>query len=206
MMRKNDKFKILLHGLNFSPEEIGVGKYSGEMVEFLLQNGVPCCVVTAPPYYPQWKIRNGYSGLRYQTEKRTTLPPATNAAPEEPKTCVAPNVVQSETLEVVRCPIWVPRMVNGTKRIFHLASFGISSLPAALWKAIAFRPRVIMTVEPAAFCMPATLLAARLTGAKAWLHIQDFEVDAAFELGILKQPLLKKLVRTICFPIGWTAT
>ena len=197
MMRKNEKFKILLHGLNFSPEEIGVGKYSGEMVEFLLQNGVSCCVVTTPPYYPHWKIRNGYSGFRYQTEKRTPLPPATNTAPAEPKTCVAPNVDQSEPLEVVRCPVWVPKQVNGMKRILHLASFGISSWPVVLWKAITFRPRVILTVEPAAFCMPATLLAARLTGAKAWLHIQDFEVDAAFELGILKQPLLKKLVRTI---------
>ena len=202
MMRKNEKFKILLHGLNFSPEEIGVGKYSGEMVEFLLQNGVSCCVVTTPPYYPHWKIRNGYSGFRYQTEKRTPRPPTTNTAPAEPKTwepktCVAPDVVQSESLEVVRCPVWVPKQVNGMKRILHLASFGISSWPVVLWKAITFRPRVIMTVEPAAFCMPATLLAARLTGAKAWLHIQDFEVDAAFELGILKQPLLKKLVRTI---------
>ena len=190
-MRKNEKFKILLHGLNFSPEEIGVGKYSGEMVEFLLQNGVPCCVVTTPPYYPHWKIRNGYSGFRYQTEKRTPLPPTTNTAPAEPKTwepktCVAPDVVQSEPLEVVRCPVWVPKQVNGMKRILHLASFGISSWPVVLWKAITFRPRVIMTVEPAAFCMPVTLLAARLTGAKAWLHIQDFEVDAAFELGLMR--------------------
>ncbi|HZE90951.1 MAG TPA: WcaI family glycosyltransferase, partial [Rhizobacter sp.] len=28
--------------------------------------------------------------------------------------------------------------------------------------------------------------------AKAWLHIQDFEIDAAFELGILKQPFLRR--------------
>ncbi len=35
-------------------------------------------------------------------------------------------------------------------------------------------------------------LAARLSGAKAWLHIQDFEIDAAFELGLLKQPFLRR--------------
>ena len=34
--------------------------------------------------------------------------------------------------------------------------------------------------------------AARLAGAKAWLHIQDFEIDAAFELGLLRQPLLRR--------------
>ena len=197
MMGKNEKLKILLHGLNFSPEEIGIGKYSGEMVEFLLQNAVSCCVVTTPPYYPHWKIRKGYSGFRYQTEKSKPRPQATIAALIEQDKCVAPDGVEPESLEVIRCPIWVPNKVSGVKRILHLASFGISSWPVVLWKAIAFRPRVIMTVEPAAFCMPATLLAARLTGAKAWLHIQDFEVDAAFELGILKQPLLRKLVLTI---------
>ena len=54
-----------------------------------------------------------------------------------------------------------------------------------------------MTVEPAAFCMPTTWLAARLCGAKAWLHVQDFEVDAAFELGIVRQPLLKRCVLAV---------
>jgi len=33
-----------------------------------------------------------------------------------------------------------------------------------------------------------------LSGAKAWLHIQDFELDAAFNLGILKMSRLRKIV------------
>ena len=33
---------------------------------------------------------------------------------------------------------------------------------------------------------------ARLTGSHAWLHIQDFEVDAAFQLGVLKGSLFKR--------------
>ena len=31
-------------------------------------------------------------------------------------------------------------------------------------------------------------------GAKAWLHVQDFEVDAAFDLGLLKGQRIRKLV------------
>ncbi|WP_197204077.1 WcaI family glycosyltransferase [Crateriforma conspicua] len=105
--------------------------------------------------------------------------------------------IGAEPIRVIRCPLWVPGKVSGLKRIIHLASFGLSSVPVMLWKAVTFRPDVILTVEPAAMCMPTTWLAARLCGAKAWLHVQDFEVDAAFELGILKQPLLKRMVLAV---------
>lgn len=44
---------------------------------------------------------------------------------------------------------------------------------------------MVLTVEPAFACAPAALLAARLCGAPAWLHIQDFEIDVAFDLGLL---------------------
>jgi colanic acid biosynthesis glycosyl transferase WcaI len=37
-------------------------------------------------------------------------------------------------------------------------------------------------------------LTASLCGSKAWLHVQDFEVDAAFDLGILKGNVVRRLV------------
>lgn len=37
-------------------------------------------------------------------------------------------------------------------------------------------------------------MAARFSGAKCWLHIQDFEVEAAFDLGLLKGQRFKKWV------------
>ena len=61
-------------------------------------------------------------------------------------------------------------------------------------RQIVWRPDVVWVVEPALFCAPATLGVARLGGAKALLHIQDFEVDAAFDLGLLKGSWLKRLV------------
>jgi colanic acid biosynthesis glycosyl transferase WcaI len=164
--------RILLLGLNYSPEEIGVGKYSGEMAVYLANRGDDVTVVTSPPYYPHWKIAKGYSGLRYSSQL-------------------------IDGIQVVRCPLWVPRRINGWKRIVHLASFGLSSLPATLWSVIGKRPDTVIVIEPAAFSLPTAWLAARLSGAKTWLHIQDFEVDAAFELGILKQPLLKRIVRSV---------
>jgi colanic acid biosynthesis glycosyl transferase WcaI len=45
------------------------------------------------------------------------------------------------------------------------------------------------------FCAPGALLLARLCGSRtrSWLHIQDFELDAAFELGLLKGRWLRSL-------------
>jgi colanic acid biosynthesis glycosyl transferase WcaI len=40
-------------------------------------------------------------------------------------------------------------------------------------------------VEPAFFCAPTTILTALLSGGASWLHIQDFEIDAAFDLELL---------------------
>ena len=48
--------RILIHGINFSPELTGIGKYSGEMAEWLVAQGHEVRVVTAPPYYPEWRV------------------------------------------------------------------------------------------------------------------------------------------------------
>lgn len=176
--------KILLYGLNYAPEEIGIGKYSAEMMEGLAEGGHWCTVVTTPPYYPQWKVAKGYKAWRYQRESHGFPGYEERKAEQE----------HMPLVEIVRCPLWVPKEVTGLKRMIHLASFGLSGIPAVLWKAIRFRPDVIITVEPAAMCMPTTWLAGRLCGARTWLHVQDFEIDAAIGLGIVKFKWLERLV------------
>lgn len=165
--------RILVYGINYAPELTGVGKYTGEMAEWLAAHEHQVRVVTAPPYYPAWKVEQGYSAWSYQYEKLCGV-------------------------EVWRCPLWVPHQPSSLKRIVHLASFAISSLHVALWQGLFWQPDVIFVVEPSIFCLPGALLAARLGRSKTWLHIQDFELDAAFELGLL--PFFKgirKLVGTI---------
>lgn len=152
--------RLLFLGLNYAPELTGIGKYSGEMMEWFAGRGHEVRVVTAPPYYPAWRVSDGYWQWRYQKE------------------------TSSAGAEIFRCPLWVPANPNGPKRVAHLSSFAISSLPVMVAQA-AWRPDLVLTVEPAFACAPAALLAARLSGAPAWLHIQDFEVDAAFDLGLL---------------------
>lgn len=162
--------KIVLLSMNFAPELTGIGKYSGEMADELVRRGHDVTVVCAPPYYPKWDLSTGYSNQAYTRES--------------PK----------PGLTVVRCPVWLPRRLSGLSRLLHLASFAVSSLPV-LMRLVMSRPALVFVVAPALFSAPAGWLSARLSGATAWLHVQDFEMDAAFELGILKGALVRKLVR-----------
>jgi colanic acid biosynthesis glycosyl transferase WcaI len=159
--------KILLYGINFSPELTGIGKYTGEMAAWLASRGHEVRVITAPPYYPSWAVGEGYSGLRYKTEAW-------------------------HGVRVLRCPLWVPRQPSGLKRLVHLMSFALTSIPALLGQ-VAWRPQVVWVVEPALFCAPSAVVLARLCGAKAWLHVQDFELDAAFSMGLLRGARLRRL-------------
>lgn len=130
------------------------------MAEWLARRGHEVRVVTAPPYYPAWRIREDYRGKRYRTER--PIP----------------------GLTVYRTPLYVPQRPSGAKRMVHLASFMVGSIPTML-RQLAWRPDVLWTVEPTFFGAPLALLIAGATDAPAWLHVQDYEVDAAFDLGLL---------------------
>lgn len=150
--------RLLIYGLNYTPERTGVGKYTGEMAEWLRGRGHQVRVVTAPPYYPAWKVEAGYRGWSYRRESL-------------------------HGVYVFRCPIWVPETPDGFRRLLHLLSFAVSSIPVML-RQIFWRPDGIIVIEPTLFCAPCALITARLANAKAWLHIQDFEVEAYFGLGL----------------------
>jgi colanic acid biosynthesis glycosyl transferase WcaI len=76
--------------------------------------------------------------------------------------------------------------------MLHLASFAISSFPILMLQ-IFWRPQVVFVVEPPLFMSPFVLLLSKLTNAISILHVQDFEIDAAFQLGVLKGNVTKKL-------------
>lgn len=60
----------------------------------------------------------------------------------------------------------------------------LGSLPV-MFRQCFWRPTVVFTIEPTFFGAPVALFVAKATGASSWLHVQDFEVDAAFDLGLL---------------------
>lgn len=168
--------KFLIYGINFPPDLVGIPKYTGEMAHWLAANGHEVRVVTAPPYYPAWRVEQAYRVGCYRRE--------------------AWSWADGETVDVWRCPLWVPERPSGLRRLLHLGSFAASSLPVML-RQVVWRPDVVFMVEPTLFGAPAALLSARLSGAKAWLHIQDLEVDAAFDMGLLPKGRVRKLALAV---------
>lgn len=160
--------RLLVYGLNSAPEPIGIGKYTGEMVAWLAARGHQVHVIAAPPYYPAWRVAEGWSPWSWRRERHRNA-------------------------EVFRCPLYVPARPGGPKRLLHLASFAGSSLPVALWQGLVFRPEVVIAVAPTLATAPAAWAAARLAGGRSWLHVQDLEIDAAFELGLLKGRWTRRL-------------
>jgi colanic acid biosynthesis glycosyl transferase WcaI len=150
--------RLLIVGLNFHPELTGIGKYTGEMAA-ALGRCHDVRVVTTAPYYPHWQVQNGYKWWRYTHESWNGL-------------------------KVYRCLLWVPRRPSGVKRLLHLFSFALSSFPVLL-RQLFWKPDVVLCIAPAFFSAPFALFTARLSRAKAWLHLQDFELDAATNLGLL---------------------
>ncbi len=90
-------------------------------------------------------------------------------------------------VDVMHCPLYVPSRPSGARRILHHVSFAVASLPVTLWWGLRRRPDFVLVVAPALIAAPVGWLTARLAGARCWLHVQDFEVEAAFTTGLLNQ-------------------
>lgn len=163
--------RILIYSMNYHPEQTGIGKYSGEMAAWLSQCGHEVRVVCAPPYYPTWSITAGFSPWRYSSTVENGV-------------------------RVYRTPLWIPSRPTGIARMLHLLSFAAASFPVVIYQSF-WRPDIVFTVAPAFVCAPAGWATARLSGGLAWLHVQDFEVDVAFRMGLLKGKLARFFARWI---------
>jgi colanic acid biosynthesis glycosyl transferase WcaI len=163
--------RILMVGINFWPEPTGIGKYSGELAEYLCKAGHQVTVITAPPYYPYWQVQRPYHERRYQRETWNGV-------------------------TVIRCPLYVPKKVTSLRRVAHLFSFALSALPEIL-REKSKHPDLIFSVEPALFASALVASSDRMGRTHTWLHIQDFELDAALNLGMLKRiPFIEKVARS----------
>lgn len=152
--------RIVFLGLNYPPEEISTGLYSGGLCEALAERGHDVRAVVAKPYYPAWRVFDGYRGLG-----------ATRG--------------RERGVDVTRVPLYVPAVPTGLRRILHYLSFALSAALPVLARALRARPDMVITVAPTLVAAPLAWAAARLTGARCWLHIQDFEVGAAFATDLM---------------------
>lgn len=150
--------RILFVGLNYAPEPVGIGPYSAGLAGGLAARGHTVTVVAGKPYYPQWR-----------------------AYPGQPD---GTTVSVHDGVKVFRVPHYIPANPNGVRRIAHHLSFAASALSPSL-EAAAGPIDLVFTVAPSLLSVPVATLAAWRARAPLWLHVQDFEVEAAFATGLL---------------------
>ncbi|MEM5565622.1 WcaI family glycosyltransferase [Psychroserpens sp. AS72] len=153
---KNNNITII--GVNYSPEDSAIGLYTTQKAEYLVSKGYNVSVITGFPYYPQWKIRSDY-----ENKKRWHK-----------------EIIND--VSVYRYKQYVPSNPTFSKRIIHLLSFTFGNVPN-LFK-IAKPSHVICIVPFTSSILLGWFLKLRYRS-KLWIHIQDFEFDAAIDSGLL---------------------
>lgn len=159
--------KVVIYSIHFAPEPIGVGRYTGEICAHLIKKGIQVDVITAVPHYPGWKPRDGYRN-RFCSES-------------------------GDLFRITHCPLLLRTDMRGIWRILAPLTFAITSAPIVVSRILRVRPATVLCVEPTLLGAPLALLAAKLVGARAVLHVQDLEMDAAFAVGHLHSSALRRI-------------
>jgi colanic acid biosynthesis glycosyl transferase WcaI len=179
-----NKRRILLIGGNYFPEPTGVGKYNGEMIKWLAEQGNDCTVVTTFPYYPHWKIQPPYekSCFWFKSEKLF--------------------VSDTRSINVIRCPHYVPKVPAGITRLISEFSFFFTAYLVTLYLVFKKKFDYVITVAPPFEIGLLGIFYKLLRGGKFLYHIQDLQVDAARDLQMIKSKLVINIFLKIeCFII-----
>jgi colanic acid biosynthesis glycosyl transferase WcaI len=173
--------RLLLIGGNFHPEPIGIGKYNGEMIDFLAKQGYQCSVITSYPYYPDWKIQEPYSKYCYwyKRELKDT------------------GYGKSSAIEIFRCPQYVPSKPTGKRRILLDISFCITASIKVTQLLFQKKYDVVIAVAPCFQVGLIAILYKKFKGAKFLYHIQDLQIDAARELKMIRSQMMINILLKI---------
>src|SRR5687768_12919821 len=107
--------RLLIVGLNYAPEKVGIAVYTTDMAEALAAEGHEVRVIAGQPYYPAWRTAKGRNPWAFtQTEEGG--------------------------VSVTRVPHYIPANPTGGRRLLHHASFAAAALLPAIWNGIVWRP------------------------------------------------------------------
>ena len=165
--------RVLLISLYYAPEQTGIPVYNTGMCSWLAQHGWEVRAQVGTPHYPWWKVPSPYADRVWWRDGGRE---------------------NRDGVDVHRVRHAVPSPpLTGLKRIrLDLAYLWRTTI--ALF-AVRRRPHVVVAVAPPF-----------LTGAVAWFHawrwrvpvvyhVQDLQIDAAQELGMLPKSLCRILAR-----------
>jgi len=164
--------RILVISLNYAPELTATGKYTGEMAEWFSAHGNIVEVIAAPPHYPNWDVEETYKHSYFKREELNGV-------------------------TVMRVPCFIPKAssLNAKTRILMECSFTVLSLFWWLKIFSSFRKfDVVIAVCPPMQTALFAFLYKSIRGVPYVFHIQDFQVDMALELGIMRPKFLARFL------------
>ncbi len=149
--------KITIIGINYYPEDSAIGLYTTQKAEHLANNGYDVTVITGFPYYPQWEIPKEYKSKPYLLKE----------------TINGVNVFRSRQ--------YVPAKPTFFKRILHLSSFTFGNF-FNLFRIS--KPDLVISIVPFTTSILLGWFLKLSHKSTLWVHIQDFELDAASQTGL----------------------
>ncbi len=170
--------RVLLIGGNYSPELTGIGKYNGEMINYIAAQGYDCTVVTTFPYYPHWQVQEPFTKSSWFYKTQVVIPPTSTGHP----------------IEVHRCPHYIPKNPSGLKRVISDFSFFFSALVKIIGFLFKKKFDVIMVVAPPFQLGLLGLLYRGIKGGRLIYHIQDLQIDAARDFNLIKSAFIINLL------------
>ncbi|MGB0806690.1 MAG: WcaI family glycosyltransferase [Salibacteraceae bacterium] len=168
------KPSITLISLNYAPEDTAIGLYSSQMAAHLVRNGWKVQVVAGFPYYPNWEIAEDYQNK--------------------------PNYFVEELngVKVHRYKQFVPKDPTFINRSIQIVDFTLGN-----WFHLGKLKKtdVVISIIPYTSSSWLGNKLAKKMKAKHWIHIQDFEFDAAFESGLTTKKGAMNLAASALFKL-----
>jgi putative colanic acid biosynthesis glycosyltransferase WcaI len=162
--------RILILGINYFPERTSVAPFTTGLSEHLAAEGHAVEVVTAFPYYPEWRIWKEYRGRITSKELRGGV-------------------------EIRRVRHFIPRRASSlSQRLLHDFSFTLAALAAGL----ASKPCDIIycSSPPPALALAAWALS-RIWNVPYIIKLTDLASDAALATGILREGMLVRSAQAL---------
>jgi colanic acid biosynthesis glycosyl transferase WcaI len=161
--------RIIVWGINYTPEVTGIAPFNRGLCEFLHSAGHDVCMVSSFAYYPAWRKAAADSGRLFRTDFFAGVP-------------------------VHRCWHFVPSKVTAVRRILHELSFALTSTLRIL---SLHRAEVYVVVSPPLLLGPCAWLVSRLKRSRYVFHVQDLQPDAALGLGMLEPGCFTRMLYSL---------
>ena len=157
---------VLVIGINYWPEETGIGAFTTGRCEYLASRGHRVSVCTSFPYYPDWRTMNGY-------RRRVAMKQWRNG------------------VEIHRTWMYVPDRVTSLRRMIHEGSFIATSFFNAMSRS---RPDVILAISPPLGLAASAVTLGRRWKVPYMFHVADLQPDAAVDLGMLSPGAMVRML------------